>query len=280
MGSQAMQSALWGRDATNWASIQEGTGKSGYDYALSQLKIKPADNLLDIGCGSGYFCQMASRATNSTKPGAGPNTLVPDTPAIRPNITGFDATAPLLEQARLRAPEIKFVQGDMESLPFEDASFDIVTGFNSFQYAANVPAALREAKRVLKMEGRLVAMVWGNKADCEAATYLAAIGSLLPPPPPGAPGPFALTENNRLEQVLKEAGFTITTSMDVPSVWDYPDMDTALKGLLSAGPATRAIDHSGWEKTYETIKAAAQPYLQSNGRVIYKNTYRVVLAQN
>ncbi len=69
----------------------------------------------------------------------------------------------------------------MEELPFTDKTFDVVSGFNSFQYAANTKNALIEAKRVMKDNGQLAVMIWGNKEDCEAATYLKAIGSLLPP---------------------------------------------------------------------------------------------------
>ena len=266
MGSQAIQAALWGRNPADWASIQEVTSAKCYEYVLDQLQLKPTDNLLDIGCGSGFFCSLAAARMNINKT------------AKAPAVTGSDATVPLLEEARQRAPELAFITGDMESLPFDDEKFDTVTGFNSFQYAASVPNALKEAYRVLKPGGRLVTMIWGNKEDCEAATYLAAVGRLLPPPPPGAPGPFALSEGKRLEELLTAAGFEITNTIDQPTTWDYPDLATAIKGLLSAGPATRAIDHSGYEKVYATISEAAQPYLQPNGHVIYHNKFRIVMA--
>ena len=269
MGSQAIQAALWGRNPAHWATIQEVTSEKPYEYVLGELRLKTTDTLLDIGCGTGFFLSLAAtRLTKSPAQNGSP----------AKNITGFDATAPFLEEARKRIPEGKFVEGDMEALPFKDATFDIVTGFNSFQYAASTPNALREAHRVLKPGGRFVTMIWGYKEDCEAATYLAAIGRLLPPPPPGAPGPFALSEGKKLEDLLEATGFKITSTTDYPTIWDYPDMQTALDGLLSAGPATRAIDHSGYEKVCESIKAAAQPYLQPNGHVIYKNKFRIVMA--
>ncbi len=166
----------------------------------------------------------------------------------------------------------------MEELPFEDAAFDVVCGFNSFQYVANTKNALSEAKRVLKTGGKLVAMIWGNKEDCEAATYLKAVGSLLPTPPPGTPGPFALTENSALENILMEIGFKDIESTDLTTVWDYENANIAFRGLLSAGPAVKAIEHSGIEKVSATISAAIEPYIQTNGHVIYKNKFRIVVA--
>lgn len=259
MGSQAIQGKLWGERSKDWSEIQEQTGKPGYDFVLHYLSITAATKLLDIGCGSGYFSKLAADK--------------------EVDVTGLDASAELIAEAKKRVSNTKFLVGEMEELPFEEKSFDVVCGFNSFQYAANIKNALLEAKRVLKDGGKLATMIWGNKEDCEAATYLKAVGSLLPPPPPGAGGPFALSENQLLEKILEEIGFKILSNTDVTSVWKYVDTDTALKGLLSSGPVARAIEHSGFEKVYETTLHAIQPYIQPNGQVVYNNKFRVVIAE-
>jgi ubiquinone/menaquinone biosynthesis C-methylase UbiE len=259
MGSQALQGKLWGQHPKDWSEIQEQTGKAGYVHVLNYLSITPATKLLDVGCGSGLFCQLAVNK--------------------RMNVTGLDATTELIAEAKKRVPNVNFLVGEMEELPFEERSFDVVCGFNSFQYAANIKNALIEAKRVLKDGGKLATMIWGNKEDCEAATFLKAIGSLLPPPPPGAGGPFALSENQLLEKTLEEIDFKILSNMDVTSVWDYVNADTALKGLLSTGPAAKAIEYCGFQKVYETSSQAMQPYIQPNGHVVYNNKFRVVIAE-
>ena len=257
MGSAKIQGELWGKRPKDWSAIQEQTSNTSYHYVLERVKLTHGVKLLDVGCGSGVFCAMAA--------GAGAH------------ITGFDATEGLLEEARERAPAVTFVSGDMEELPFGDEAFDVVCGFNSFQYAADVKNALSQARRVLKPGGTLVCMIWGNREDCEAATYLKAVGSMMPAPPPGAPGPFGLSENGMLENLVTDAGFKITESTDVPATWDYPDEETAIKGLISAGPAARAIGHSGYEPVHAAVKTAVQPYLQSNGHVVYHNKFRVVM---
>ena len=258
MGSQAVQGKLWGQRPKDWAAIQEQTGNAGYVYVLNKLALKPTDQLLDVGCGTGLFSSMAA--------------------AQGANVTGIDASEGLLAEAVNRTGAVKFITGEMEELPFDDNTFNIVCGFNSFQYAASTKNALSEAWRVLKNGGKLVAMIWGNKEDCEAATYLKAVGSLLPPPPPGAGGPFALSENQLLEKILQEAGFKILSNEDVVSVWDYADAETALKGLLSVGPVAKAIENNDFQKVYDTVLSALQPYIQPDGHVVYHNKFRVVIA--
>lgn len=260
MGSQFIQGQLWGKRPKDWATIQEKTAINCYEYALTLLKPNTNMKLLDVGCGSGLFCDLAySKGTQ---------------------VTGIDASEKLIEQAKERNASINFIVGEMEELPFGSKSFDIVCGFNSFQYAASVKNALTDARRVLKDKGKLVAMIWGNKEDCEAASFLKAVGSLLPPPPPGAPGPFALSENKLLEKMLEEVGLKIIDSVDLVSVWDYPDKEIALKGLMASGPVARAIENSGIEKVTETISEAIKPYVQSNGHVVYRNKFRIVTAEN
>jgi SAM-dependent methyltransferase len=259
MGSQKTQGKLWGQKPEDWAKIQEPTGYSGYEHALQLLKIKPTQTLLDIGCGTGYFCDLASKQFA--------------------DVTGIDATEEFISQAKMRNSKIKFSTGEMEELPFPDNTFDIVCGFNSFQYAADFTNAISEAKRVLKSGGKMVVMIWGNKEDCEGASYLKAIGSLLPPPPPNAGGPFGLSENQLLETIIEGINLKIISNDDVESVWNYPNTDIALKGLLSAGPAAKAIENSGFEKVYETMKEAVKPFIQNDGNIIYKNKWRVVICQ-
>jgi ubiquinone/menaquinone biosynthesis C-methylase UbiE len=259
MGSQTIQGKLWGQRPKDWSEIQEPTGKAGYDFVLTSLSFPPAKKLLDVGCGSGYFIKMAVDKGF--------------------DVTGIDATTEFIAEAKKRVSKANFLVGEMEDLPFEEESFDLVCGFNSFQYAADTENALIEAQRVLKYGGKLAVMIWGNKEDCEAASFLKAVGSLLPPPPPGAGGPFALSENQLLEKILDKIGFKILGNTDITAIWDYPEINTAIKGLLSTGPAAKAIENAGFEKVYETTLKVVEPYIQKNGHVVYNNKFRVVIAE-
>jgi SAM-dependent methyltransferase len=259
VGNATVQGDLWGTQARDWADLQEPLMLPLYAAVLDGCAPVSGARMLDVGCGSGMFCGAAQERG-----------LVP---------AGIDAAEPLLAIARERFPGIRFDQGEMESLPYPDASFDLVTGNNSFQYAADPVAALREARRVMKPAGRLSIQVWGAAERCEMATYMAALGSVLPPPPPGAPGPFALSVPGALEALIERAGLVPERVADVDVVFDFADAATALRALKASGPAIRAIRHAGEPAVTEAISKAMAPFQDADGHVRYHNQFRYLIAR-
>ena len=75
-------------------------------------------------------------------------------------VAGIDAAALLLDISRERSPAGDFRVGDLEDLPFPDHAFDVVTGFNAFQFAGNPVRALTEARRETKPGGVVAVMTW------------------------------------------------------------------------------------------------------------------------
>ncbi len=258
LGSATAQAALWGVRARDWGALMEAAVRPAYEAVLGRLGLGPGLRLLDVGCGAGMFCQMAAR--------------------LGARVTGLDATQPLLDIAVERTPEGHFIQGEMEQLPFEDHAFDVVTGFNSFQYAADPVHALAEARRVARPGAPVVALVWGRQEDCQLAPYFFALGALLPPPPPGAPGPFALSEPGALRALVERAGLTANDEVDVPCPAAYPDEETALRALISAGPAVRAINVAGEQAVRAAVSGAIAPYHTADGSYTWRNTFRYLLA--
>jgi SAM-dependent methyltransferase len=208
--------------------------------------------LLDAGCGARLALRLAAD--------------------LGADVSGMDASTALLEAARCRLPNARLAHGDLEHLPFEDDAHDVVIDFNSFQYAADRVAALREARRVTRSGGKVFVMIWGDPAGMEAAALVAALKPLLPRPPPGAAGPFALSEKGKLEELTARAGLTQREVFDVDSPWSYPDLATALKGLGSSGVAVEAAETSG--------QAALAPFVQPDGGYRIGATLRLLMAEN
>jgi SAM-dependent methyltransferase len=257
--TSALNGKLWGAAASDWATIQEPTCRPVYLAAFDRIGSLAQTNYLDAGCGAGLAAQLAAER------GA--------------QVSGLDASQNLLAIARVRVPNGAFYLGELESLPFPSHSFDLVTGFNAFQYAANPAVALAEAKRVAKPGAKVIVVTWGRPEGMQAASLVAALRPLLPPPPPGAPGPFALSEETTLRAFAAAAALEPLDLFDVESPWHYPDLATALQGLRSSGVAARAIAHSGAPAVDEAHAKALEPFRQTTGNFRIAATFRCLVTR-
>ena len=108
------------------------------------LDIHPAQRVLDVGCGPGFYClEIASEV--------GPDG----------EVLGIDASIPMLELASRRCeayPTVTFKQGDVAALPIDDAAFDRALCVQVLEYVEAATDGLREIHRILKPGGRVV--VW------------------------------------------------------------------------------------------------------------------------
>lgn len=258
MGTSGTNGRLWGARARDWAEVQEGQCAAAFQAVLDHAGVGPGTRHLDVGCGAGMAAALS----------AGRGAAV----------SGLDAAEALLEIAWERTPGGDFRLGDVEALPFGDDAFDLVTGFNAFQYAGDAARALRKAGRVTKPGGMIAIMTWGEPAGMEASSLVAALKQLLPPPPPGAPGPFALSDEAALRAFAAAGGLTPGAVFDVDTHWSYPDEATALRGLGSAGVAVRAIEHAGAEAFVAAHRAALAPFRQPDGGFRIGARFRCLVA--
>ena len=258
-GTAQVQGELWSVRADDWAAVHEHNMSPVYEAVLDLVHAGPGVSLLEVGCGSGTALRLAADR------GA--------------HVTALDAAPAFVEHARRRVPGADVRVGDLQFLPYEDGEFDVVVGFNAFQYAADVPAALREARRVLRDGGSVGVMAWGPQEQCELAAHLGAIGGLMPPPPAGAAGPFRLSEPGALRSLVEEAGFEVEIVADAAAAFVYPDEPTALRGLLSAGPCVKAIAHAGEEAVRDATLESIAPYRHEDGSYAFDNVWRFAIAR-
>jgi SAM-dependent methyltransferase len=249
---------LWGTRSADWAALQEGQCRTVFEAVLERLSVGPGTVLLDAGCGAGLALQMAASR------GA--------------RVTGLDASEALLTIARQRVREGTFGCSDLETLPFADASFDVVTGFNSFQYAGNPGKALAEARRVTKPGGSVAIVTWGPPEGMPAATLVAALRPLLPAPPPGAPGPFALSNEAALRGFAHSARLEPESVFDVQSPFHYASLEDGVRGLGSSGVAARARNASSGEAVDRAHTEALGAFRQPDGSYHIPAVFRCLIA--
>jgi ArsR family transcriptional regulator len=121
---------------------------------LEELGPTPVGELLDIGTGSGLMLQILG-------------------PRAR-RAVGVDISAPALRLARTRIhgaglSHCEFRRGDMYSLPFDDASFDTVSIDRVLAAAERPAAAIAEAARTLRPDGRLIVIEDFDQIDARAS---------------------------------------------------------------------------------------------------------------
>lgn len=250
---------LWGTRAQDWSEFQEPIFRHVYEAVLAQTGVGSGSRYLDIGCGAGLAVQLAT--------------------GLGAQVSGIDASEGLLAIARSRAPGADIRQGDLEDLPFADDSFDVVTGFNSFQYAGNPGIALGEARRVSKPGGAVVIVTWGDPEGMEAAAMVRALAPLMPPPPPGRPGPFALSDESALRRFATDAGLKPELVFDVDSPKIYANEEAALRGWASSGNAARVIEAVGEPAVADRLAEVLAPFRQPDGTFRMGASYRCLLAR-
>lgn len=161
-------------------SVQSQFNQAAANYSTSPIHAAGADlgemvrvaqltgheQVLDAGCGAGH-------------------TALTFAPHVQ-SVVAYDLAASMLAQGRALAEErgihnIDFRRGDVESLPFADASFDLITTRYSAHHWPNPQAALREFKRVLRPNGRLLISDIISDQDFILDTHFQAIELLRDP---------------------------------------------------------------------------------------------------
>src|SRR5262249_45098918 len=105
---------------------------------------------------------------------------------------------------------VEFRQADAQVYRFERAEFDIVISRMGSMFFGDPVAAFTNLRRALRADGRVVLLTWQGLAENEWLSELRAamaVGRDLPAPPPDAPGPFSLSDPNRVREILGSAGF-------------------------------------------------------------------------
>jgi SAM-dependent methyltransferase len=257
-GSAQRWGPLWGARPHDWAANEDQQVPT-YEEAIRRVGITSGQHVLDIGCGSGVFLRAAAEQ------GA--------------QVSGLDASEALLEIARTRVPDADLRVGDMQSLPYEDDTFDVVTGFNSFFFAEDMPAALREASRVAKPGAPVVIQVWGRPECCDLEAMKQAVRPFLPAPDPDAPPPPKLWEPGVLEQIATAAGLLPERSFDLSWPYEFADQEALARGMVAAGGLAKVVGPAGEDALRTAILEALAPYRTPSGDYRLENEWHYLVAR-
>lgn len=204
--------------------------------------------LLDVGCGVGLLLRAAERR------GA--------------LVAGVDTAVERLEIARWALPDADLREGDVDALPFDNGTFDVVTACGG----TGGTAVLAELIRVVRPGGRVAVGGWVHPAGCWAATFGEHLRRLT------RRDSVPLADDPGLEAGLRAAGLAVLARGEVGCPARYPSLAAAWAAMLGSEQLLQAIRLAGERAVYDAFVASVEPAVGADGTVLLSKAFRYAVA--
>jgi len=255
--------SVWDAMAPGWESFRQDLwelSRPVSEWLVERLDPRPGQTILDLAAGLGETGFLAARRVGETG---------------RVLVTDF---APrMVAAARRRAAEFgvtnaDFRQLDGERMDLESECVDGVLCRWGYMLMADPGAAFGETYRVMQPGGRLALSVFGAP---DRNPWASLVGRVLvaerhiPPPAPGSPGIFALSDPKRIHELLTGAGFASPDVAEIPLTWRFPSPDaywwllTEMAGAIS--PILRGLAPEAQTNVRTHLDDMAQPFRAGDG---------------
>ncbi len=208
------------------------------------LGLQPGEHVLDIGSGPGFLAaEMASEVGAAGR------------------VVGVDPSEAMLAMGARRDASVEYVAGDALALPFADGTFDAAVAVQVYEYVADLPAALAEARRVLKAGGRLVildtdwdSIVWHSRDRDRMLRVLEKWNDHLADP----------YLPRRLPGLLRGAGFELREATIIP-ILNRGDAKDFSRGVMQT--IADFVDDPAWA---EDLRSLGDDYFFSLNRYVFR----------
>jgi len=280
-GPNAEQIKYWNETAgPKWVALQQVLDAQIRPLGLRAMergRIAAGDRVLDVGCGCGDTSLELARRV-------GPSG----------SVLGIDISAPMLEQARRSAQaaglaNARFENADAQTAALPRGACDVLFSRFGVMFFIDPPAAFANLRTALKPGARLAFVCW--RAITENPWMFvpfAAVVQILPlsaPPQPGAPGPFAFADAERVGGILTQAGFAdvaFEQTDEMLTVGGSVGLDQSVEFLLQMGPTATAVRDAAPElrqRVFEAVREAVRPYHGPEGVRMASSAW-IVTARN
>jgi SAM-dependent methyltransferase len=204
---------------------------------LATANLRAGERVLDVACGTGVIARLAAGQVGPTG-----------------SVTGIDLAPDMIEVARrVLSPvgtQIEWHVGDAASLPFPDASYDVVLCQMGLMFMQDRPAALAEMRRVLAPGGRLVVNTPGAIQPPFVAMEQAVVDHISPDLGGFVRAVFSMHDPDAVATLLRDAGLndvsstvhTVTLRLGPPAefLWQYINLTPMGPFVAQAPEAAKA----------------------------------------
>jgi ubiquinone/menaquinone biosynthesis C-methylase UbiE len=244
----AFEAAGWEAKAAGYDHFFGAFTSRLVDPLLDVAEVGPGVRVLDVASGPGYVAAEAAERGAS--------------------VVGVDIAEAMIALASRLHPQVEFVQGDAEALPFADESFDAAVGNFALLHLGRPEQAAAEFVRVLKPGGRLGLTVWDAP---ERARFLgvfldavAAAGAGPPDEIPHGPPFFRFSEEQELARLLSDQQLEDVQVRTISFSHSFGSPDEYWNGLLGGTVRMSAIVSGQTAEVQREIRAAfdrlVEPY--------------------
>jgi ubiquinone/menaquinone biosynthesis C-methylase UbiE len=249
----------WNESAADYARFADQLAPYRADL-LADLRLRAGEKVLDLGAGAGE-----------------PALTIGEMVGRSGSVVGVDMAEKMVaiaaEHALARGlPHVTFRAMDCAALEFPDGQFDAASSAFGFQIFTDPEKAAREARRVLRVGGRIGVCVWGLGPQVPAIDVL--VAPMLEYAEPDATGyiptPYETGGPGEMVGFLERAGFREARERRVSHSWRFENADDYLKTVLAATPLghslreeTPEVQREVLRKTRENLRQwAAGPHLE------------------
>lgn len=241
-----------GFDRTDFYDAELGRHDECFRAAL---KVGVRDRVLDVGCGAGQSTRQAARA------------------AMQGSALGVDISSEMLQVARHRSAEeglrnVAFELADAQDHAFPAAHFDLCISRFGVMFFADPLAAFSNIARAMRVDARLVLMVWQGQERNEWSTAIQSALAAQQTRPATAPATFSLGERTATTHLLTTAGFAAIDFAEVHEPVFYgADVDAAQEAIVALFLAQDGVagPNAARDGTLRRLRALLQSHLTAEG---------------
>ncbi|PSH61624.1 ubiquinone/menaquinone biosynthesis methyltransferase UbiE [Phyllobacterium sophorae] len=215
--------------------------------------ITTGNKVLDVGCGTGVLAREALRRVGQ-----------------KGQVVGLDLNEGMLAVAARAEPKIQWRQGDAASLPFDDASFDVVVSQFALMYFPDRVASLSQMWRTLAPGGRLAVAVWASldrargyrilvnitagRNGHEAADVLAA--------------PFVLGDQAGLAKLFADSGISAASVTLHEGSVRFASVKEFIRIEVKGSPLADMLSDDDMESLARQCERALAEFVEPSGEII------------